>query len=130
MSFPYKIWTIIAPFVCILISSSNALLHHLKINGDDRDVFKIETFGFVEGGIMNMTVTDFTMSKPPKGEKSGPAGPRRVGFIMRKAPSESAAQQDLEKVRSLSYSSHIPSFKGRKSRRFFVSNIVLVTNCD
>jgi hypothetical protein len=85
-------------FLILNIVVVHTLVHHLKISNDDRDIFKIETFGFVEGGIMNMTISDFAITKPTKSEKGSSSGPHRIGFIMRRAPSESAAQQDLEKV--------------------------------
>lgn len=37
------------------------LVHHLQIRHDDRSIFKIETFGFVAGGVMNITVTNFAV---------------------------------------------------------------------
>jgi G protein-coupled receptor 107 len=74
---------------------ASSLIHRLVISNDDRDIFKIETFGFIAGGMMNMTLSDFTMISPRR-DKDGDTAPR-IGFIMRKAPSESAAEQDLEK---------------------------------
>ena len=37
------------------------LVHQLHIRHDDRNIFKIETFGFVTGGVMNITVTNFVV---------------------------------------------------------------------
>ena len=37
------------------------LIHQLHIRHDDRNIFKIETFGFVTGGVMNITVNNFAV---------------------------------------------------------------------
>jgi G protein-coupled receptor 107 len=81
-----------------MIMFAHSLVHRLVIKSDDRDIFKIETFGFVGGGMMNITLTDFDLAIP-KYDKSVKKNtlPNRIGFVMRKASSESAAQQDLEK---------------------------------
>jgi len=101
-------------WVVLFVMPSSALVHHLVITADDRDIFKIETFGFVGGGMMNITVSDFAIlpnkvaqqSSSTTGTTAAAAATKddkgketpRIGFIMRKAPSESAAQQDLEKT--------------------------------
>lgn len=74
----------------ILLCGSNALIHKLTIKNDDRALFKIETFGFVARGMMNFTVEDFSL------EMSSPNKDYRIGFLMRKASSESTAQEDLD----------------------------------
>ena len=93
--------------ICSIIMQSECLIHHLKIHHDDRNVFKIETFGFIKGGIMNITITDFSISSL-QNEKihsgnisnSNASNPNsyKIGFLMRKANSESAAQEDLEET--------------------------------
>jgi hypothetical protein len=77
-----------------LLGFSHALIHHLHIADDDREIFKIETFGFVDGGVMNITIKDFSLHSKVGSQPSKFQG----GFVMRKASSESAAQQDLENI--------------------------------
>lgn len=95
------------PFIALLAAlfltqTCNALVHHLQIHKDDRNVFKIETFGFIAGGRMNISVSDFsiTLSAKDKIKEADTNGANyyKVGFLMRKANSESTAQQDLEKM--------------------------------
>lgn len=75
-----------------------SLVHHLVIKNDDRNIFKIETFGFIGGGMMNITLTDFSIASSTKqGKDTVKPFPNSIGFIMRKASSESAAQQEMEK---------------------------------
>jgi hypothetical protein len=102
--------------VCCL-SVCNSLIHHLKIHNDDRNVFKIETFGFIQGGLMELHIADLAIHRAPHSPPhfidtpkisddkksanstgSSPINPYRMGFILRKANSESDAQQDLETV--------------------------------
>ena len=83
--------------LCSLLALAQSLVHRLVIANDDRSIFKIETFGFVGGGMMNITLSDFSIASVSKTDKIQ-SGTRRIGFIMRKANSESAAQQDLEKT--------------------------------
>ena len=86
-------WLSLCCLLGIVLLSSHGLVHRLAIKADDRDIFKIETFGFVGGGTINITVTDFAiLDKKPDDEI------KKIGFIMRKARTESAAQQDLEKT--------------------------------
>lgn len=72
------------------ISSLAGLIHNLQIRDDARVVFKIETFGFIAGGLMNITVSDFSLVNQIKSSNE------KIGFLARKASSESAAQQDLQ----------------------------------
>jgi len=87
-----------------MCSRSVGLIHKLKIVHDDRDIFKIETFGFVAGGVMNISVSDFGIVNGVNSAVSANANKPldtskpKIGFIMRKSTSESAAQQDLEKM--------------------------------
>lgn len=55
-------------------------------------MFKIETFGFIPGGIINITVNDFSITDIRNTNSSS----FRAGFILRKSASETASQQDLE----------------------------------
>jgi G protein-coupled receptor 107 len=83
--------------VCLFLHVGS-LVHHLVIKNDDRNIFKIETFGFIGGGMMNITLTDFSIASSPKqGKDTVKPFPNSIGFIMRKASSESAAQQEMEK---------------------------------
>ncbi len=47
--------------VLCALGSVSSLIHHLSIHNDDRTVFKIETFGFVEGGKMKIDILDFSL---------------------------------------------------------------------
>jgi hypothetical protein len=78
-------------FVALRPPHCLGLVHHLRIDNDDRALFKIETFGFVQGGIMNITVRDFSLKSP----RSRP-GPFRLGFVARRSTSQSMAQEDLD----------------------------------
>ena len=63
------------------------MVHDLKIENDDRSLFRIESFCFLEGGVLDLEVSKFRIQGK---------GPVRAGFVMRRAASESAAQQELE----------------------------------
>ena len=110
--------------LCVLLAliSSNALIHNLNIRNDDRDLFKIETFGFVAGGVAKLTISEISTDtlqnynskhntndyvydasgnnriRYLKASKNVTEINYNMGFIMRKASSESAAQQDLESI--------------------------------
>ena len=43
-------------FTFIFFLFSNALVHDLSITNDDRSLFKIETFGFIAGGIYKIFI--------------------------------------------------------------------------
>ena len=88
-----KFQHILLVFGCI-IDLTNSLIHKLIISNDGRDIFKIETFGFVSGGLMDISVSDFYLQEG-KNHISNATMPR-VGFIMRRSSSESLAQQDFE----------------------------------
>ena len=85
-------------YSALLAEFSSALTHKLVINSDERDIFKIETFGFVTGGMINISVSDFHLLETKKlGSNASSSNPNvRIGFIMRKSSSESLAQQDIE----------------------------------
>lgn len=94
-------------FACAIVGHvrlATSLVHDLTITNDDRDVFKIETFGFVTGGVMNITIKDFSLqfaaltTVAKESSNTATTTPNKMGFIMRKAESESAAQQDLEAI--------------------------------
>ena len=73
--------------VALAAVRSGAMVHDLKIHGDERSLYRIESFCFLEGGVLDLRVTNF---------KIDAKGPFRAGFVMRRASSESAAQQELE----------------------------------
>lgn len=97
---------------------STSLIHHLKLRDDARNIFKIETFGFVEGGWIDLNIADLSLHTPKqygysqpvsknstsartKGNKNDASKDEQqpeyyMGFLMRHANSESDAQQDLE----------------------------------
>jgi hypothetical protein len=111
----------------VTLSLTEGLIHHLTIHNDHRNMFKIESFGFLQGGTMQLDVSDFHV-KPPSIPTTKAQGKKKysnkekelivdemdnirrldnsninlahynVGFILRHAHSESAAQQDLERI--------------------------------
>ena len=76
--------------VFTIIGLSVGLIHDLHVSGDTRPLFKIETFGFEQGGVIDVTVKDFKVNNYRVGE--------RAGFVMRRGKSESSSQADLEKI--------------------------------
>ena len=72
------------------MACAHAMLHDLSISHDERSLYKIEAFCFVAGGVMNITVRDFAVYSA--------SDDYRVGFVMRRTMSESAAQQELEEA--------------------------------
>ena len=84
--------------IIALLSYSNALIHKLNIVNDDRHLFKIETFGFEKDGVLNITISGFsyvesvlTKSLEKRTELL------KVGFLIRKAKTETDARQNVEK---------------------------------
>ena len=65
--------------------------HDLFIDEDERPLFKIETFGFAVGGKLSMYISDFLVPNIHVEQE-------RAGFVLRKASSESNAQNDLENM--------------------------------
>ena len=70
---------------------TDGLIHELEIKQDNRHLFDIETFGFVAGGRMDVSVRDFKINR-----RALDKSPSKVGFILRKAVSEYAAKEDLD----------------------------------
>jgi hypothetical protein len=73
----------------------------LVITKDDRSLFKIETFGFIKGGVMDITISNFdvvTNSGADNDHKKNEDTKYKLGFVMRKSGSESEAQQDVESI--------------------------------
>ncbi len=81
------------------LSITYSLKHALDITDDSRSIFKIETFGFNGGGVLGVSFRDFSV-KHPDGEavKVKAKEGLKAGFLLRRMPSESAAQQDLEEM--------------------------------
>src|SRR5437868_4504659 len=52
-------------FVLLYLSSCSCLIHELTIEGDKREKFFIENFGYLEGGQLHLTVTDFKVDGHP-----------------------------------------------------------------
>jgi len=55
---------ILPPLVAVLLflslsSLSDGLIHHISVSDDTRSVFRLETFGFFEGGLISLSVTGF-----------------------------------------------------------------------
>ena len=69
------------------LAETGAMVHDLAVDKDQRALYRIESFCFVEGGVLELDVSDFKVE--------GKGAPR-AGFAMRRANSESAAQQELE----------------------------------
>lgn len=97
-----------------LVWVATSLIHHLNIQHDDRHLFKIETFGFVTGGQMDIKVIGFNLhggksthnitshwrheplDSPMRRLEVGHLSSYRTGFVMRHTTSESRAQEDVE----------------------------------
>ena len=71
-----------------IFTLSVGLIHNLHVSGDSRPLFKIETFGFEQGGVIDITIKDFKVSNYRVSE--------RAGFVMRSGKSESSSQADIE----------------------------------
>jgi G protein-coupled receptor 107 len=80
------------PIVVLLCSPVYGLIHHLTIKDDSRQMFEIETFGFMVGGVLNITVRDFLMHHDKKGQSDN-----KIGLLLRSSSSENEAQKNLEK---------------------------------
>ena len=74
---------------------ANALIHELKVSGDNRRAFNIETFGFAEGGVADLSVKSFGIWPIPQESASW-----NMGFVFRKVASESDAVASIDEVRS------------------------------
>mgnify|MGYP006940257472 CR=1 FL=1 len=48
------------------VSLFTSLKHNLLISNDNRNIFKIETFGFIEGGIVDIKISDFAIQLSTK----------------------------------------------------------------
>ena len=71
----------------------DALIHELKVSGDDRRIFHIESFGFAAGGVADLSVKSFGIWPIPKESSSW-----NMGFVFRKVVSESDAVASIDEV--------------------------------
>jgi hypothetical protein len=81
-------WRLALMTIAALNMSCEALVHHLDIEQDDRKVFPIEMFGFYEEGVINITITDFSVADT--------ASNLELGIMLRSVDSQSAAQTLVE----------------------------------
>jgi hypothetical protein len=78
-------------FLAVLVTTTvvNSLVHHLRIAKDDRNMFPIETFGFVVGGVIELNIADFDISKSLKKHEastnSSVATIYKTGLVRREA---------------------------------------------
>eukprot|EP01089_Gocevia_fonbrunei_P015551 TRINITY_DN4570_c0_g1_i1.p1 TRINITY_DN4570_c0_g1~~TRINITY_DN4570_c0_g1_i1.p1 ORF type:complete len:474 (-),score=55.27 TRINITY_DN4570_c0_g1_i1:66-1487(-) len=64
---------------------SSGLIHHLKIRDDTRPVFRIETFGFFSGGILNLTATGIKVTQIRSDQSSAD---KPVAFLLRRTETD------------------------------------------
>jgi hypothetical protein len=76
----------------LLWSSAVAMIHHLTIEQDERQIFPIELFGFYKGGVINITVRDFSISSAGEAMK--------IGVFIREVDSQSSAQTLIEESKA------------------------------
>lgn len=74
------------------INHTQARIHELTIKDDSRSVFNIETFGLVEGGVIELKIKAFHLT----GKEEGSADVTANGFIIRRANSLSDALSTAE----------------------------------
>jgi len=67
---------------------AQARIHHLSISNDNRFAFSIESFGFLEGGSMDISIRDLHVE--PASEA------HRMGFVLFPAMSESSVSADVD----------------------------------
>jgi len=82
----------------LFLSGANGLIHQLTIDKDDRKLFKIETFGFNRGGVMELSISAIDLAHPSEETIEDKNAAVEIGFLMRKSESEAAAQEDLENI--------------------------------
>ena len=83
--------------VITFYSYVTCLKHKLSITNDDRSLFKIETFGFTKGGVIDIAITNFKVDSNSDSKKKEDIQ-YKLGFVIRKSESESEAQQDVESI--------------------------------
>merc|ERR1712070_611832 len=86
--------------VAFLAPTANGLIHKLSIKNDRRLAFRIETFGFFRGGVMEMLIENFKMVD----DKGSPWGDPSAGFIVKHIETDSGSfieETDASKCMSL-----------------------------
>lgn len=121
-----SVW-IFFPLLTFLCEFSMALVRDVTIINDGRRLFKMETFGFVSGGLfciwsietdsytvlywwkaqyfpgtINIQIFDFRLDKTGVLSKA----PYRMNFIMKKSNTESGAQRDIEEALEVLFRPH------------------------
>ncbi|CAM9774125.1 unnamed protein product, partial [Chrysoparadoxa australica] len=82
----------------------SAIIHKLTITRDTRPLYLIETFGFSEGGVADLRVEGFVLHPrknhitPPTATAKDEEEGFRMGLVLRKVPSYSSAEEDIEEV--------------------------------
>jgi len=87
-----------------MISGTIGSVHNLRIDKDSRLLYRIESFCFVNGGLVEMEISEYHSNNEEV----------RSGFILRKALSESSAQQELEE--SLEQNSCLLDYDDKKTK--------------
>ena len=92
--------TLCVLLLCLAVvnRAANGLIHHLTIDNDDRKLFKIETFGFNRGGVMELSISKIDLVHPPQETAEEKNAAVQIGFLMRRSESEADAQEDLEAI--------------------------------
>ena len=78
--------------LCPLLACCLAMVHHLDIEQDDRKVFPIEMFGFYRGGIINISLSSFSVTDA--------AASPVLGILLLKVDSQSSAQTLVEESKA------------------------------
>ena len=58
-----------------------SLKHKLTITNDDRSLFKIETFGFIKGGVLDIKISNFNVILDKENKKKKDISQYKLGFI-------------------------------------------------
>lgn len=87
-----------------------SLKHNLLISNDNRNIFKIETFGFIEGGIVDIKISDFSIQLSTK-EKE--AMREKESHQSNKTVISSTRSQPLPATVVTSFNSSTASVKGK-----------------
>jgi len=72
----------------VLVAQVAAKIHKVSVSDDSRTTFSIETFGFVTGGVLNITVDDFKIDAE--------ADQYRQAILVRLTTSETEALESVE----------------------------------
>ncbi|KAH8078839.1 clathrin heavy chain binding protein [Aureococcus anophagefferens] len=94
--------------VALAAARSGAMVHDLKIHGDERSLYRIESFCFLEGGVLDLRVTNF---------KIDAKGPFRAGFWRGELVRQHRIEKAEEGLYSLIFVRCEPS-EGRASTSF------------